>query len=100
MDAASLKKGGARKLQVPKVALDLVQLETIMKEESNRSMWNFGLYNGIQKAQAANGQGLLQNKEFLGALVKATDGTCVLSAMGELRPIMKVLMDEKAALNS
>jgi hypothetical protein len=100
MDAASLKKGGARKLQVPKVAIDLVQLETIMKDESNRSMWNFGLYNGIQKAQAANGQGLLQNKEFLGALVKVTDGTTVLSAMGELRPIMKVLMDEKAALNS
>ncbi len=100
MDAASLKRGGSRKLQVPKVALDLVQLSTIMKEESNRTMWNFGLYNGIQKAQAANGQGLLQNKDFLTALVKVTDGTCVLSAMGELRPIMKVLMDEKTALNS
>jgi hypothetical protein len=98
MDAASFKKGGVRRLQVPKV--DLVQLESIMKQEGDRSLFNFGLYNGIQKAQAANGQGLLQNKEFLGPLVKATKGTCVLSAMGELRPIMKVLMDEKAALNT
>ncbi len=64
------------------------------------SGFNFGAYNGILKSHAANGLGLLQNKQLLLQIGSITKGTFNLNAMTDLRPLIKAVVDGKDSFNT
>lgn len=94
----SSKRGGARRATVSShVSSD--EVAQMLDAEAKSSGFNFGVYNSILKSCAANGLGLLQNKELLINIGKITKGTFALNPMSDLRPVILALVEAKNSLN-
>jgi hypothetical protein len=93
------RKGGPRRTQ-SLANVDLARLECLIQDVGLNAGFNFGAYNGILKSHAANGLGLLQNKQLLMQIGSITQGTFNLNAMTDLRPLIKAVVDGKDSLNT
>ena len=94
----SSKRGGARRATVSShVSSD--EVAQMLDAEAKSSGFNFGVYNSILKSCAANGLGLLQNKELLINIGQITKGTFAFNPMSDLRPVILALVEAKNSLN-
>ena len=94
----SSKRGGARRAAVSShVSSD--EVAQMLDDEAKSGGFNFGVYNNILKSCAANGLGLLQNKEMLIKIGEITKGTFACNPMSDLRPVILALVEAKNSLN-
>ena len=96
--SVSSKRGGARRA-AGSSNLSSDEIAQMLGDEARSSGLNFGVYNSILKSCAANGLGLLQNKELLMNIGKVTSGTFTFNPMSDLRPVILALVESKNSLN-